>query len=263
MGGTRQAAVALITGAGSGIGRSIALALAREGYALALVGRRSGLLSDTALACAPARAEVVAADLSTLDGCRAALDACVARLGTVDALINNAGMGVLCPIARTSPELVEASFRINALAPAYLTLLAWPHFERRRAGCVINISSMATIDPYPGFFAYAGSKAAVNLQTASIAREGAAIGVRAFAIAPGAVETRMLRAAFDRQTLPPDRVLDPAAVAELVVECLAGRHDHLNGRTIPVLPDSALPRYREWVRDHPPVEPWHAPPSIG
>lgn len=257
------ARAALVTGAGSGIGQAVALALAKEGYALTLVGRRAGALQDTARACAPAPAAVVPADLALPHAGRAAVLACLERFGRLDALVNNAGMGILRPLARTTPELLEESFRVNALAPALLVLHAWPCFERQRTGCVINISSMATFDPYPGFFAYAASKAAMNLQAASIAKEGAAIGVRAFAIAPGAVETPMLRASFDRGTVPPEHALDPAVVARLVVECLAGRLDHLNGRTIPILPDHDIPWYRRWAREHPPLEPWQAVHPIG
>lgn len=257
------ARVALVTGAGSGIGRAIALALARQGYALTLVGRRADALEASASACAPAPVRVCPVDLNSPFACRDAVRTALDGFGRLDALVNNAGVGLLRPIERTTPELLEESFRVNALAPALLVLHAWPCFERQRGGCVVNISSMATFDPYPGFFAYAASKAAMNLQAASIAKEGAAIGVRAFAIAPGAVETPMLRASFDRGTVPPEHTLDPAVVARLVVECLNHRHDHLNGRTIPVLPDAAIPRYCQWARDHSPLPPWQAGAPIG
>ncbi|MBM4107761.1 MAG: SDR family oxidoreductase [Phycisphaerae bacterium] len=247
--------VALVTGAGSGIGRAIALALAREGFSLTLVGRRSDPLRETARLAAPATYEMAVVDLATADACRAAVEACVACFGRLDVLVNNAGIGVLRPIGQTSPELVEDSYRLNALAPAWTTLAAWPHFERQKAGCVVNISSMASFDPFPGFFAYAGSKAAVNLQAASIAKEGAAIGVRAFAVAPGAVETAMLRASFDLAALPAEQALDPSAVARVVLDCISGVHDRYNGRTIPVLPESAKAGYRGWIRDHPPITP--------
>ena len=99
---------------------------------------------------------------------------------------------------------------------------------------MVNVSSMATQDPFPGFFAYAASKAALNLMARSCATEGREHGIRAFAVAPGAVETDMLRAAFGEDVIPREQTLDPDTVARVIVECVTGERDAQNGDTIPV-----------------------------
>jgi short-subunit dehydrogenase len=174
-------------------------------------------------------------------------------------LINNAGVGVVAPIPQTSDDLLEQTYRLNAFAPAWMTREAWPAFAAQYAGagiggCIITISSMASIDPFPGYFAYAGSKAAASIMAASIAKEGAAIAVRAFALAPGAVETSMLRAAFDESMISREQTLDPAQIAEITLACAQGRHDHLNGRNIPILPEAFKPWFRDYQAANPPVD---------
>jgi NAD(P)-dependent dehydrogenase (short-subunit alcohol dehydrogenase family) len=109
---------------------------------------------------------------------------------------------------------------------------AWPIFKRQGSGCIINVSTMGTENPFPGFFAYAASKAAVELMIKSCAKEGAAFGVRAFAVAPGAVETETLRAVFSEQAIPPGACMKPEQIAEVIVECVLGKRDERNGDTI-------------------------------
>jgi len=250
--------VALITGAGSGIGRAIAIAFSHAGYALTLVGRREDKLRETAALCR-GTTQCVAADITTADAATGAVRSCLDRHTRLDVLINNAGVGVVAPIPQTSDDLLEQTYRLNAFAPAWMTREAWPAFAAQYAGagiggCIITISSMASIDPFPGFFAYAGSKAAASIMAASIAKEGAAIAVRAFALAPGAVETSMLRAAFDESMISREQTLDPARIAEITLECAQGTHDHLNGRNIPILPEAFKPWFRDYQAANPPLD---------
>lgn len=229
---------------------------------MVLVGRTEASLRETA-AVISARSLVHVADLSTPEGHRGMVDACVHAFGRLDVLINNAGRAEVASVLESTPELVERVFRINALGPAFAMHYAWPHLMRAAAKgggggggrpAIVNVSSIATVDPFPGFFAYGASKAAVNLLTQSAAKEGAAVGVRVFCVAPGAVETAMLRSAFDESRVPRGQTLTPEAVARVIVECVGGRHDELVGRVIPVLPESARAWYREWVRDHPAMD---------
>ena len=150
-------------------------------------------------------------------------------------MINNAGFAPAEPHRRTTLDTLAQAFAVNAIGPGALILASWPHFVRAGAGVVVNVSTMGTIDPFPGFFAYAGAKASVNLFARSIAKEGAAHNIRAFAVAPGAVETPMLRGLFGADALPPERCLLPDDVARVVVDCVLGRRDAENGATI-VLP---------------------------
>ncbi|MGD9690983.1 MAG: SDR family oxidoreductase [Phycisphaerales bacterium] len=259
--------VAIITGAGSGIGRSLAVLLAQRGYALVLVGRTRSNLSHTAsLTGAGERIEVAAGDVSDPFTSRHMVARAVERFGRLDALVNNAGLAPLSPIDRTTPEALERCFRINALAPGFATHFAWPVFARQHeahaAGqpsvaasppraTVVNVSTIGTLDPFPGFFAYAAAKAATNLMAASIAKEGAKIGVRGFAVAPGAVETEMLRALFPPSALPPSACLAPDDVARVIVSCIEGERDADNGRVIPVVPAAQAAWLTAWRAENP------------
>jgi NAD(P)-dependent dehydrogenase (short-subunit alcohol dehydrogenase family) len=156
----------------------------------------------------------------------------VDRFGRLDNLINNAGLAPMLPIERTTPEVISEVFRVNTLGTAYAIHAAWPVFQRQRSGCIINLSTLGTIDPFPGFFAYAAAKAAVNLMTKVCASEGAPIGVRAFAIAPGAVETEMLRAIIPESVVAPEQTLPPEAVADVIAACIRGDRDAENGGVI-------------------------------
>ncbi|MBK9189308.1 MAG: SDR family oxidoreductase [Phycisphaerales bacterium] len=244
---------ALVTGAGSGIGQAIALALGQAGYRVLLVGRTQKNLEATRDLLPPGAGVVHAADVSDERACRAMVDAAFTRLGRLDVLVNNAGVGRVVPIAQTDSDVVAEAYRINTFPAAWAIHAAWDRLAAQGGGCVINISSMATIDPFPGFFAYAGSKAALNLMAASAATEGKPHGIRAFAIAPGAVETPMLRAAFDTKAIPPEEALPPKAVAEVVLACVRGERDADNGRTIPVLAPGAKAWLAGWYREHPPL----------
>lgn len=221
---------AIITGAGSGIGRATAFLLASRGYQLALIGRRQEALSQT-LALCPGSFFLLA-DVSNAGACQDVISQSQAKFGDIDVLINNAGFAPLHAIDKTTPAIIDQAYSVNALAPAYLIHHIWPIFTRQNHGCIINLSTMGTIDPFPGFFAYAAAKASVNLMARSCANEGKRHNIRAFAVAPGAVETPMLRANFAESRLPRHRVLAPEAVAQIILDCIEGKRDAENGKTI-------------------------------
>jgi len=230
--------VALVTGAGSGIGRAAAVLLAREGYRLALVGRRAERLDETAVLLGSGVEHIeIGADVGRADQARAAIDRCECKWGRLDVLVNNAGLAPLKPIAEHTPELIEEVYRVNALGPAWLIATAWQQFQKQferegRGGCVVNVATQGIDDPYPGFFAYAAAKAAAAVMIKSVAKEGAPIGVRGFAIAPGAVETEMLRAIVPESVVPASETMRPEDVARVIVECVRGERDDMNGETI-------------------------------
>ncbi len=252
---------ALVTGAGSGIGRATALLLAAHGYAVTLVGRREEPLREVAAEIAAAgntETLVVPCDVGEPGGTgvQRMLDTHVRRFGRLDALVNNAGLGRVLSVGETTPAALEEIVRVNALAVGWAIHAAWPIFRKQferegRGGCIINISSMASIDPFPGFFAYGAAKAAVNLLTVSAAQEGQSIGTRVFTLAPGAVETPMLRSAFDESVAPPEICLSPGDVARVVLAYIRGERDADNGKTIPVLSEPAKQWYDQWRRDNP------------
>lgn len=230
--------VAIITGAGSGIGSAVARQLLALGWRVVLAGRSEiklrmtaeELLSKTpvmhgAIRCVPT-------DVADPNSVAALIHETDAAFGRIDALINNAGEAFLAPIDKTGPGELQRSFAVNALGPAYAIHAAWPVFTRQKSGRIVNTSTKGTIDPFPGFFAYAAAKSAVNSMARSCATEGARAGIKAFAVAPGAVETGMLRSMWSPQQIKPEMCLSPDDVARVIVECASGARDADNGRTI-------------------------------
>lgn len=231
--GTRAA---IVTGGTAGIGLATARLLVEAGWRVLIVGRDPSRLGE-ALNTLGGRAQGCRADVGKPDGPSTIVTACLKAFGSIDALINNAGVAPLIPLAQHTPQLVDQCFATNAIGPAKLILAAWPHLSSAR-GRVVNVSSMSTRDPYPGFFAYAASKAGVELMVKSIATEGKAAGVRGFAVVPGATETAMFRALFDEESVPASGVLSPADVARVIVDCASGNRDEDNGKAIEITPDA-------------------------
>lgn len=233
--------VAIVTGAGSGIGRETARLLAEAGHALALVGRRLEALEETAAMLREGATSVgIAIDITDPGASAEIVDSTLERFGRVDVLVNNAGDAPLVPIAETTPELLQRVFAVNAIAPGALIAAAWPTLVHQGRGCIVNVSTMGTADPFPGYFAYAAAKASVNLFARSCANEGRSHGIRAFAVAPGAVETAMLRRNFPESVIPASECLSPADVARVIVDCVAGRHDRRTGDTLFVTAQSGV-----------------------
>lgn len=234
--------VALVTGAGSGIGRATARALAARGYRCSLIGRTEATLRETGAGLGAEGEDwtLVAADLSTEAGVSAAAGGTLEAFGRLDALVNNAGWSPLRPIGACSYGQIREIFDVNAVGPLALIAACWGAFERQRSGCVVNVSTYSTIDPFPGLGVYGAAKAALNLIVRGIMNETSAWGevrpgvpaMRAFAVAPGAVETPLLRSLFPESSLPRERTLEPEAVAEVIVECVVGERDRQVGETI-------------------------------
>jgi NADP-dependent 3-hydroxy acid dehydrogenase YdfG len=231
-----EAPVAMLTGAGSGIGRAAAVMLAREGFRLALVGRRLNRLEETA---ALARREsgtqtplLLAADVGDVGAAAGAVDRVVRRLGRLDALINNAAAIVVQPLAQADEATMLEIFSANVLGPLAMIARALPIMIHRGGGRIINISSVAAVDPFPGLAIYAASKAALDSLTRSIVIEAGPSGVEAYSILPGAVETAMLRSVMSPEQLPSEMALRPEEVAAVIADCAAGRRKEDIGRPI-------------------------------
>ena len=225
--------VAIVTGAGSGIGRAVAKLLSEADYAIALVGRRVETLEETAALLASSPGSIgIEADVGDPEAAAEIVDSTLERFGRIDVLINNAGSAPLASIDASTPEMLEETFEVNALGPARLIAGVWSTMVAQKRGCIVNVSTLGTHDPFPGFFAYAAAKAAVNVMARSCAKEGKAHGIRAFSVAPGAVETQMLRGNFPESRVPKAACLTPEAVAELIAACVQGKYDPRNGDTI-------------------------------
>ena len=196
--------VALVTGAGTGIGRASAIALAREGAALALVGRRQSPLDQTAAAIREAggTALVLSADVTDPESARAVVAHTESEFGRLDVLVNNAGGGSRSRSVRTiDTEDFESVQRLNVTAPLVLTQAALPGMLARGTGTIITISSFAAVTASPmAGVAYGAAKAAVASVMKSINNELRGRGLRACTIFPGEVDTPIL----ERRALVPD-----------------------------------------------------------
>ncbi|GAB4211530.1 MAG: hypothetical protein OHK0022_46140 [Roseiflexaceae bacterium] len=187
--------VALVTGAGRGIGRATALELARLGAAVALLARSAPELEEAAAAvqAAGGRAFVLTADVGDVAAAPAAVERVAAELGPVDVLINNAGvLGPLGVTAASDPAHWSQTIAIN-LTGAYAYLRATlPGMLERGWGRIVNVSSGAALGSgVPNLSAYSVSKAGMDLLSRAVAAEIAGSGVTVNAVYPGIVETAM------------------------------------------------------------------------
>ncbi|MFG0256459.1 MAG: SDR family oxidoreductase [Phycisphaerales bacterium JB043] len=228
---TQSTQVALITGAGTGIGRACALRLDALGFSTVLAGRRAGPLRSLATTLRN-RAMVIPTDVCDPEQRERLVRESLESFGHVDVLINNAGSGHLLPLGRwTSQELLDA-FVLNALSAAMLINDLWESLVSRQAGTIINITSRAVVDPFPGLGPYAAAKSAMGSLCRSVRNEGGHLGIRAFEIAPGAVETDLLRTIVSTTDLPESDTLDPDDVAQVVERLITGQLQAENGSQI-------------------------------
>lgn len=232
---TTSTPVSIVTGAGSGIGAACARLLASRGHAVVLVGRGLDKLEAVRASMEePTRHLSMAADVADSGLAHEVVDRTLEAYGRLDALVLNAGVAPKATIDQTTEEVLEQAFFVNAFGPAFMVTRAWPAFRRQRSGRVVFVSTLGTTDPFPGFFAYAASKSAVDSFARSIRAEGKAIGVKAFAVNPGCVETEILRRNFPEKVIPREKALPPEAVAEVIVACACGDRDADNGNAIVV-----------------------------
>jgi len=181
--------VALVTGAGSGIGRATSILFAQEGARVALVGRTAGKLEGTARMIVGKGCFVVAADLSRRDQARRAVEESAEHFGGLDVVINSAGISRLRPLVEVDETLFDELIAHNVMNPLWVAQAAVPWLRRRGGGVIVNISSSLSIKPAPGFGAYALTKAAVDMLTLALALEHSRDGIRANTICPAVVDT--------------------------------------------------------------------------
>lgn len=228
--------IAIITGAGRGIGRATALELDRRGFAVALVARNEAELAEVARACR--KALVIRADVANEQDVDRLVADTLANFGSIDVLINNAGYAPMLSIEKTSADEFRRVIEVNLTSAFMLSRACWPTFVARGGGVIVNVSSMAAKDPLPGFAAYGAAKAGLNTLGLALAREGATSNIRVHTIAPGAVETAMFRSIIDETTWPQSKTLTPPDVANLICDCVTGSLRHTSGETIYVKKDS-------------------------
>ena len=179
----------LVTGAGTGIGRGVALAFAREGAAVAVHYSSSPAGAEAVvqeILNGGGKAAAFQADFSQTEPLQSMAGAAVAFLGGLDVVVNNAGITMNRPFAQTTIEQFDLLYAVNVRAPYFLTQALLPELEKS-GGVVINISSIHAYEGYTEHSVYAGTRGAIVSFTRQLAIELGPRGVRVVGIAPGAV----------------------------------------------------------------------------
>jgi 3-oxoacyl-[acyl-carrier protein] reductase len=207
--------VAIVTGAGRGIGASIARQLSSLGATAVLCGRTNAVLESSAQAIAQAggKAEVVPCDVTNLQSVEAAAKRVEAAFGRVDILVNNAGIGGFGgPLHQLAPDSWDRILNTNLRGVYYTTRAFAPMMIRARSGHIINISSLAGKNALPNGAAYAASKWGLNGLSYSLAEELRSHNIRVAVICPGSTNTDL----SPHVGKDPAKMLQPEDVAHAV-----------------------------------------------
>jgi meso-butanediol dehydrogenase/(S,S)-butanediol dehydrogenase/diacetyl reductase len=247
---------ALITGAGTGIGRAIALAMAREGAQVALAARRREPLESVAaeIVAAGGTSLAVACDVTNRPSVEAALAAAVKRFRKVNVVVNNAGVAVVADAEKTSDEDWQRIMDVNLTGTFYMSRAALPEFRRIGGGAIVNIGSVLGLVARRDRAAYCAAKGGVTLLTKAMALDHAHEKIRVNCICPSIVETPLGAASLAGSSSDPDearrirareiplgRLGKPEDVAELAVYLASDEADWVTGAAWPI--DGGLTAY--------------------
>jgi NAD(P)-dependent dehydrogenase (short-subunit alcohol dehydrogenase family) len=238
---------AIVTGAGTGIGAATARALARDGHAVVLAGRRAAPLEALAAELG-ADTAVVAADIGTAAGAGALAAAATERFGRVDVLVNNAGVGDSGPLLDEPLERWEETLRVNLTGAFLVTQAVLPQLLER-GGAVVNVSSINGLLAGPGWTSYCVSKAGLIMLAKCIAADYGRRGVRANSVCPGWVRTPMADGDMDavaaargldregayeyvHRLNPTGRPAEPEELAEVIAFLASPRASYVNGAAL-------------------------------
>lgn len=232
--------VAVVTGGGTGLGRATARALERDGFTVAVCGRRIEKLK-------PRRGErfrVYACDIADRAQVRTAVARIVKDLGRIDVLVNNAGVIKRQEIEAITPDAIDYTFAVNVVGTINVSLACLPALKKSK-GVIINISSTLADRPNPGSAIYSASKGAIDSFSKAMALEVAKYGIRVNVVAPALVRSEIYSSIMDKKALakfliergktyPLGRAGEPEDVSELVAYLASPHTTWMTGAVIPI-----------------------------
>ena len=212
--------VALVTGATSGIGRRQALALARGGASVVLLGRRAAQLQEAVaeIEAVEAKAAALSADLSDRDQLPNIAERAMVPFGSIDILINAAGVNLRQPAEEITLESWDTTLNLNLAVPFFLARELIPAMETNGWGRIINIASLQSSRAFPNSVAYGASKGGVSQLTRAMAEAWSRHGVTCNAIAPGFFPTELTAPVYD----------NPDLLNKLAAQTAIGRNGELS-----------------------------------
>ncbi|MCG2880454.1 MAG: 3-oxoacyl-ACP reductase FabG [Vulcanisaeta sp.] len=235
--------VVVVSGSGRGIGRAIAVRLASAGYRVVVNYKRHDEEGEETMRLIKAvngEAILVKADVATADGAKAVIDEAVRQWGSVDAVVNNAGLGIMRPFVDVDEGLWDKIINTNLKSAYLLTKYAVPYMIKNRWGRIINMSSIEGLIGAAYNVPYATAKAALIGFTKALAAELAPYGITVNAIAPGLVRTKMGMSLLQvlnvkeedwvRTATLTGRIIEPEEVAELVAFLMSDSARNITGQ---------------------------------
>ena len=236
--------IAIVTGGSRGIGFATVKAFLKEGATVVLCATRQAT-ADKAIAelkaeMPDAKVSAILPDLSDSESIKAAFDAVAAEYGRIDILVNNAGMSEDTPFVNYTDETFDKVIDLNVKGMYKCTRAVVDHMISAGSGVILNTSSMVSISGQPSGMAYPTSKFAVNGMTLSLARELGPKGIRVCAVAPGIINTDMMRAVPKEYIepmigqIPLRRLGEPEDIANAYVFLASDKASYISGAVLSV-----------------------------
>jgi len=227
--------IAFITGAGRGIGKAVAIALANEGVNVGLLARTEEALKEVVkeVEALGVKAVYATVDVSSLEEVEQAISALTNELGKADILINNAGIGKFESLLEMSPEEWKKIIDVNLMGPYYVTKAVLPQLIEKNGGDIINISSTNGLNGAATSSAYSASKFGLIGMTESLAQEVRRNNIRVTSLTPSTVATE-LAVKTDLIKGDAEKYMQPEDIAELIVSQLK-LHPRIYVKTATVL----------------------------